>query len=569
MTLNGHRADRETLRRIQRHVGALFRSPHRSKASLLLVLLVGFLLAVNSLNVVNSYVGRDFISAIEHRDRHSFVLQAWLYIAVFAASTVVSVLYKFCEERLALLWRGWQTEQLLDHYLAHRAYFHMEQSGELQNPDQRIAEDVRNFTTSTLSFALMMLNAGFTVVAFSGVLLSISPRLFLVAVLYATAGSLIAVWVGRRLIGLNDRQLDCEADLRNELVQLRENAEAIAILHGESSVRQRLGQRLQQALANTRRMVAVNRNLGFFTNGYNYLIQIIPALLVAPMFLDGEVAFGVITQSAMAFSMLMGAFSLAVTQFTSISSYAAVTTRLAKLVEAIERAAEPPGTGIKLCEDDDHLMFQRLTLRMPEGRVLLRELDLTIPYGLRTLIASSSGHAKLALFKATAGLNVDGEGQIVRPESGTLLFVPDQPYLRKGKLRDLMVYGSTDPISDEAIHATLKLLNLDSMACSPAGLDVERDWTHVCGLSERARLVLARVLLARPRFVFLDRLSTALDPALAEHSLQLLTQMGISYIVLGRPGDALQLFDAVLNIERDASWTWTPLHEPVLGSAVG
>lgn len=557
MTLNGHRADRETLRRIIHHVRGFADSPHASTAFTLMFLLVLLLMTVNGLNVINSYVGRDFITAIENRHHADFIHKAWLYVAVFAASTVVLVLYRYCEERLALLWRSWMSRQLIERYLSKRAYFHMEQSGQLPNPDQRIAEDTRSFTTTTLSFALMTLNASFTVIAFSGVLWSISPRLFVVAVIYATAGSLITVWVGHRLIGLNDRQLDYEADFRNELIQLRENTEAIAVLHGEPSVRERLLERLDRALGNTRRMINVNRNLGFFTNGYNYLIQIIPALLVAPLFIDGDVEFGVITQSAMAFSTLMGAFSLAVTQFSSISSYAAVTARLAKLIDTIEHAAEPAQTALRLQEDNDHLQYRALDLRMPDGRVLVRKLDISIEYGLRTLVASPSGHAKLALFKSTAGLHVDGSGDIIRPKAGTMLFVPDQPYLRKGKLRDLMTYGTEQRVRDDDILSTLQLLKLDGLIKDFAdGLDTERDWGHSCGLSERARLVLARVLLARPRFVFLDRLSTALEPSVADKTLELLSRQGITYIVLGRPSDPTRLFDARLSIERDGSWRW-------------
>ena len=190
---------------------------------------------------------------------------------------------------------------------------------------------------------LMSLNAGFTVVAFAGVLWSINTLLFAVAVGYAALGSLVTVLLGRRLVWLNYNQFDKEANLRSDLIHVRQHAESVALLHREDRLWARLLRHVDVLTANFRRIIAVNRNLAFFTTGYNYMIQIIPALIIAPLFIRGEVQFGVITQSAMAFAQLLGAFSLIVTQFQSISSFAAVVARLSSLAEAIEGAqAGPP-----------------------------------------------------------------------------------------------------------------------------------------------------------------------------------------------------------------------------------
>ena len=272
------------------------------------------LLGINALNVVNSYVGRDFMTAIESRNTSAFLFQAALYIAVFAASTVAAVFARFSEERLALLWREWLTRRLVRFYLEGRSYYHLDTT----NPDQRIAEDVRAFTTTTISFVLMLLNGTITVLAFAGVLWSISPTLFIVAVLYAATGSFLTIYMGRPLVKLNYDQSDQEANLRAALVHVRENAESVALLRREGRLMSRIMRHVDGLTNNFRRIIAVNRNLSFFTTGYNYLIQIIPALIVAPLFIRGEVEFGVIPQSAMAFTQLLGAFSLIVTNFQSI-----------------------------------------------------------------------------------------------------------------------------------------------------------------------------------------------------------------------------------------------------------
>ena len=548
---------RETWRIFSRAVGTFRRSAQGRRGLLLFALLVAFLFGINGLNVMNSYVGRDFISAIEHKDRARFITQAWLFAGVFALSTLAAVMFRFVEERLGLLWRDWQTRQALDAYLDHRVYYHLEEGHLLENPDQRVAEDIKTFTTTTLSFVLMVLNGCFTVVAFSGVLWSISPRLFVVAVAYASLGTILTVLLGRRLVGLNNKQLDREADFRSELLHVRENAESVALLHREGRMRARLLRRLDDLVANFRRIVAVNRNVGFFTTGYNYMIQLIPALVVAPFFIRGDIAFGVVTQSAMAFAQLMGAFSLIVTQFQSISSYAAVIGRLGRMVEAIESARCVTAPPVRIVETPGRIVFENLTLHAQGGGCLLRDLNVTIEHGTRVLLTGKTGHAKVALFKATAGLNCDGSGVIHRPGADQMLFLPERPYLPKGTLRELLLRTTQNgAVGDGEIMEVLRLLKADSVVEQAGGLDVERDWNETLGLGEQAALAVARVLLAAPEFVFLDRMSVAMDTTHADQVLKLFTRKNITYLVLGKPEDQLGNFDAALTLAADGSWTW-------------
>src|SRR5262245_19648374 len=354
--------NRDTARRFVRAVTDLLTSEVRRRAVGLLVLLLLFALSVNGLNVVSSYVGRDFMTAISQRDMPGFVRLTLLYVGVFGATTVVAVFYRFCEERLGLLWRSWLTKRVTERYLERRTYLRLRESAEIDNPDQRIGEDVRAFTTTTLAFTLVLLNSLLAAVSFSGVLWTISPLLFGVAVGYAALGTVMTVVLGRPLVGLNYAQSGREADFRAALIHLRENAESIALSHHEGRLRARLLNRLDELVRNFRRITSVNRNLGFFTTGYNYLIQIIPTLIIAPYFIRGEVEFGVIIQSAIAFTQLLGAFSLIVNQFGSLSSFAAVIVRLSGLAEAVE-AMDVDRPRIEVVEDRDRIAFERLTLR--------------------------------------------------------------------------------------------------------------------------------------------------------------------------------------------------------------
>lgn len=332
--------NRQTVRRLIRAITRFLTSTVGGKARLLLFCLLLLMVCINGMNVANSYVGRWFMSAIESRDSAGFVRFAWLYVAVFAGSTMVGVLFRFTEERLGLLWRDYLTRRITGTYIDRRLYREREGVEALSNPDQRMTEDVRQLTTTTLSFVLMVLNGSMAVLSFSGVLWTISPSLFMVAVAYALAGSALTIWLGRPLIRLNYRQSDFEANFRSELIHVRDHREGIAPA-AEPGLKQALNARIDDVVGNVRRIIAVNRNLNFFTSGYNYLIQLIPVLFVAPMFIAGKVEFGVIGQAAMAFATLLGAFSLVITQFQAISSYASVVTRLSEFVEHAERAGQP------------------------------------------------------------------------------------------------------------------------------------------------------------------------------------------------------------------------------------
>jgi putative ATP-binding cassette transporter len=337
VTASKNSFSREVFRRILRTLGLFLKSPAGGKAKWLLACLFLLMFGINGMNVVNSFVGKHFMSAIESRDSAGFVRFAWLYVAVFAGSTLVGVMFRFTEERLGLLWRDFLTHRVVGLYIDRGVYLHMSREGTVSNPDQRISEDIRQLTTTTLSFMLMVLNGTMTVLSFSGVLWTISPKLFMVAVLYAVAGSALTIWLGRPLIRLNYRQADCEANFRSELIWTHENAEKIASEGTEVPTRERLLARVDDLVGNFRRIVSINRNLSFFTSGYNYLIQLIPVLIVAPLFIQRQVEFGVIGQSAMAFATLLGAFSLIITQFQAISAYASVVIRLGEFIESAER----------------------------------------------------------------------------------------------------------------------------------------------------------------------------------------------------------------------------------------
>jgi putative ATP-binding cassette transporter len=528
------------------------------RAAMLAGLLLALLLAINGLNVLNSYVARDFMTAIAERVWDAFLRLALLYAGVLALSTITAVIYRFCEERLGLLWRDWLTRGVVDFYLTNRRYQRFGLMEGVENPDQRITDDVRAFTTSTLSLFLIFLNGTFTLIAFSGVLWSISRPLFGAAVIYAACGSLLAIRFGRPLVQLNYDQSDKEATFRATLVHVRENAESIAILHREPNLDARLQKLFDAVTSNLRRIIAVNRNLGFFTTGYNFMLQLIPALLVAPLFIQGTVEFGVIPQASIAFAQVVGAFSVIVNQFPLLSSYGAVLARLSALIDAAETIdARPPG-GVTVADDAQRLAFEQLTLRTPrDGRPLVLALSMEVKPASRLLVAAP-GDATVSLLRIVAGLEETGEGRIVRPAGTGLVVLPDKPYLPPGTLREVLVgRNGASAVTEHDIHAALQAVTVQDIVDRAGGLDAECDWGDLLSLEEQRLVGIAWGLLAAPRFAVLERLQAGIGGDRAAQVLDALVSRGIGCVVLDHEEAERAHFDAVVEIAADGTWKVT------------
>jgi putative ATP-binding cassette transporter len=556
-------AGRHIIRQLIRAILTFLKSSVGGKAKLLAGSLLILMFSINGMNVLNSYVGRFFMSSIEKKDASGFVFYAWMYAGVFVASTLVAVLFRFAEERLGLLWRDYLTRRIVAAYIDHRIYLQFEHSGAVTNPDQRMTEDVRQLTTTTLSFVLMILNGTLTALSFSGVLWTISPKLFVIAVLYAGAGSVLTIWLGRPLVRLNYQQSDFEANFRSELIRVREHADGIALTGNEGRIRDRVISRIDGLVSNLKRIIAVNRNLNFFTGGYNYMIQLIPTLIVAPLFMSQGVEFGVIGQAGMAFATLLGAFSLVVTQFQAISSYASVVTRLGEFIAAYDRAAlKNKSSRIEHSTGADRFACSDLTLHASdkEDKVLVRNLNASFVSGKHVLVHGTNQAARIALFRAAAGIHDAGVGRIVRPPPEKLIFLPERPYLVPSTLRELFapVDGNRAPADDE-IAGVLREVGLEPVVQEQGGLDAARNWMEVLSLEEQQRLSVARAVLAKPDFAFLAHLDSALGDEEQERFLKLFAKQGITYVSFGDRAPDTSLYDARLELNDDGSWKWTEL----------
>jgi putative ATP-binding cassette transporter len=551
-----------------------FQSELRWCALGMLALIIALQLSVKGLDVFNALVSRDFFDALSDKKLNLFLRLAALYAGLFLVVTVVATFARFVEERLAVLWREWLTKRLIEKYLANRAYYRMQARGDIDNPDQRITEDVKAFTSQSLSFLVIFLNSVLTLFAFSGVLWSITPWLVLAAVGYAVVGTLVAILLGRKLVGLHIAEQKKEANLRYEFIRVREHAESVALLGGEAKEGARLCGRLMTALANMKQLIATSRNLKFFADGFDYMKQIIPVLIAAPLVLSGEVKIGTVYLAVTAFGHVLGAFAVIVSQFGPISTYAAVVSRLGAVCEAMEDEPEAPALapdgptpcpdrpypGIKILEDGGRIAYDGLTLRTPkDGRTLIKDLSLEVPEGRRLLVVGPNGVGRSSLIRATAGLWCNGAGTICRPPLGEVMFLPQRPYLVPGSLRDQLIYAATQTrITDDEIRDVLNLVKFEPVLERVGGLDVEHDWGKILSLSEQQQLALAELLLAEPRFAFLDEATSALNPSRAQAIYRALERTPITYVSVANDLNLIEFHDELLELSLSGSWRLAP-----------
>lgn len=550
---------RTTIGRLRKVIWELVKSEQGPKAVRLAVLILVILAAISALNVLNNYVNRDFMTAIEKRDLPEFFTKASIYCLIFFLLSCLASLSRFTEERLGILWREQLTWRFTEAYLNERTYYRLDSTADVPNPDQRITDDVKAFTTTTLSFLLLILNGTITAISFTGVLWTISPVLLGVAILYAVIGSVCTILLGKPLIRLNYHQLDHEANFRSDLIHVRENAESIALAHREGRFKTRLHGKLKALTGNFRHLIRVNRNLAFFTNNYNYFIQILPAIIIAPAFIRGEIEFGVIPQSTIAFATLLGAFSLIVTQFQSISAFTAVTARLQTLTEGIEKTKRHDPCGISIEESADRVEFRHVSLFSPDRtRTLVSNLSFAIQPGSRWLITSPEDAPKVALFRATAGVWNAAEGKILRPDLEEILFLPERPYLPPGTLRNtLLRSGAEKHVTDKEILNILGEVGLGEVVIRAGGLSAVKDWDDEFAIGEQHLFSVARLILAHPRFVFLDRPGSSLPKAQIALILDLFKKHHIACVLLSKNGEANLPYDRHLELHPGGNWTIT------------
>jgi putative ATP-binding cassette transporter len=525
----------------------------------LVALLVLLLLGRTQFNVIFNEQSGELTSALAARDSSRF----WHSMRIFGLALLVGVpvyaVYYYVRDRLGIAWRSWLTRHFLEEYFTGRAFYELNSNDGIDNPDQRIADDIRAFTQKSLTFLLEIASAVLTLIAFSGVLWAISKTLVAILVAYAVLGSILTFAVfGKPLIGLNFLQLRREADFRFGLIRVRENAEAIAFYGGEARESAQVIERFRALHENYNKLLKRTLGLNLFQYAYTFLTYALPSIIIAPRIISGELEVGRAVQAGGAFAAMLGALTVFVDNFESLSGFAAGIERLHAFKKALhEHGHRKPSEQEIGSAEGPTLALEAVTLKIPgQGRVLMSDLSLEVKSQEGLVIVGASGGGKSSLLRALAGLWRSGSGTIRRPKLGEMLFLPQRPYMISGTLRQQLLYPNVDAsVEDGELAAALERVNLASLVERCGGYDAELDFAKVLSIGEQQRLAVARVLLGRPKFAVLDEATSALDTENEAKLYAELRRTRATLISVTHHPALLKYHTHVLELGGDGTWT--------------
>lgn len=504
-----------------------------------------------------TYLTRDTANALVGKHLAQFHHVMLLTLAAAIVAVLAKVFREYLGGLLYIEWREWLTRYFVSQGFAERAFYRMGLLGKVDNPDQRISDDIGSFVEWTETFSLELIFAAAGVVTYFAILWSISASLAVFLIVYAFLGTYVSAIIGRRLIGLNYNQEKFQADFRFGLVQVRDHAEQIFMYDGRSQEAEQLRRRFSNVVNNFRRLVRWKRNLGFMTETYHGIAGLIPYVFLATAYVAGKIQFGLVVQAGTAFMALHAALSVIVTNFPKIAQYANVIVRLSEFLDE-SRAAREYETGkhdaIEV-EDGARVSIEHLTVITPrDEKTLISDLSADVSGLAPLLIQGPSGSGKTSLIRAMAGLWREGAGKVIRPALSEVMFLPQRPYMTLGSLRAQLMYPRASAASDDQLHQVLTTVSLSDLPKRFGGLDVEMHWADLLSPGEQQRLAFARLLLNHPRYAFLDEATSALDVQNEQLMYDLMNQRSIPYLSSGHRASLLKFHRNILQLLPDRGW---------------
>ena len=513
-----------------------WRSEERWSALGLLATILGLRFGLVGMSVVLSYWNRDFFNTLQEKNWEAFVALLFWYrqtdtgfmpgfCEVAALYIVVVIYFTYLSQWLQIRWRRWMTGQFLDQWLADRAYYRIaltqdpQQTG-TDNPDQRIAEDIRDFVENTLTLGISFIANIATLASFIGILwglsghtefygISIPGYMVWIALAYAILGTWLTHLVGRPLASLRFRQQRVEADFRYALVRFRENMEAVALYRGEGEEKAGFQYRFTALTGNWWAIMRQIKRLTALTAGYDQVASVFPIIVAAPRYFAGKMLLGGLTQTAGAFGRVQDALSWFISRYPDLAGWRAVVDRLTTFQNAIDDAHAQARSGFDMVPSPDgDLHLSNVTIALPNGTKLVEGAALTMTAGHSVVVTGRSGSGKSTLFRAIAGIWPFGHGRIAVPENA--FFLPQLPYIPLGSLRHVVTYPR--PAQDFPRTAIAQALTDAGLPGLVDQIDRDENWAARLSGGEKQRVALARALLVRPSWIFLDEATASLDP---------------------------------------------------------
>ena len=532
---------RSTLATVWQIAMPYFRSEDKWAGRGLLAAVVSIELAMVGNDVLLNQWRNRFYNALQEKDWDGFVREMIVFAVLATAVVVLSIYQLYLNQWLQIRWRRWMTTKYLGRWLHNANHYRMQLDGEaVDNPDQRISDDVKLFVERTLTIGVGLLSSIVTLASFVIILWGLSAAAplyafgsdfsipgYLVwgALIYAVFGTALTQWIGSPLVNLDFHQQRLEADFRFSLVRVRESSEQIALLQGEHAERERLSERFGRVVANWYGIMSRTKRLTAFTSTYSQAAVLFPFILAAPAYFANKILLGALLQTAEAFGKVQDALSFFVSVYRTMAEWRAVIARLDGFERAVASAeALPAGAGaISMAKPaSGEIGLQQLLLKLPNGTPLVAADDISLRAGERTLVTGPSGSGKSTLFRAIAGIWPFGTGSISIPANASLMMLPQRPYFPIGSLHAAIAYpGEADSFGPDRVKEVLGEVGLPQLA---SRLEEEAHWNRMLSLGEQQRLGLARALLHSPKYLFLDEATASLDEPSEAALYRLLTE---------------------------------------------
>lgn len=563
--------DKKLYQMAWRLMSSYWHSQEKWKARGLLAGVIALTLGQVYMLVLLNGWNNDFYNALQQRAFESF----WPLIGQFACFAFLHIIFAvyaiYVRQILEIKWRNWMTDKYLDRWLGHQTYYRLQVAGQddMDNPDQRIADDINSFVNLTLGLFVGVIKQATSLVAFvvilwnlSGYLdiplgdtvLSVPGYMVFVTLIYSVVGTWLAHKVGRKLIRLNYDQQRFEADFRFSMVRVRENSESVAFYGGEKPEMQNFRERFALVIGNFWGLMKRTKLLNFYVNGYAQIAIIVPVLMCAPQYFNGTMQLGGFMQTISAFGRVQDALSYFVESYDSIAQYVAVIRRLGGFAGHMEEAEALTLSFDFTRNTSNALQLWQMDIALPDGRQLAEKLSIAVPAGKRLLISGGSGAGKSTLLRAIAGIWPYGTGEISLPTGWRTMFLPQRPYLPLGSLRRAIYYPQPVPENaDDNLAGLLERFGLQKLA---GQLDAVDDWSRILSLGEQQRLAFIRILLLRPDIVFLDESTSALDEPREAQAYEILHQMlpQMAVVSVGHRSSLLNCHDKQLVLAGDGYW---------------
>ena len=560
-----------------RLMSAYWHSKEKWKAGGLLAGVIALSLGQVYMLVLLNGWNNDFYNALQERTFDlfwpligQFTLIAFLYI-------IMAVYAIYVKQILEIKWRTWMTEKYLARWLAHQTYYRLQVAGrdDMDNPDQRISDDISSFVNLSLSLFVGILKQATSLAAFVFILwnlsgsldipvgdavLSVPGYMVFVTLFYSLAGTWLAHKVGYRLIRLNYDQQRFEADFRFSMVRLRENSESVAFYGGELPELKNFHARFGMVIGNFWGLMKRTKLLNFYVNGYAQIAIIVPILMCAPQYFTGAMQLGGFMQTISAFGRVQDALSYFVESYDSIAQYVAVIRRLGGFAGHMEEAEALTSEFVFSRNYTNAMQLWQMDIALPDGRTLAEKMSIAVPAGKRLLISGASGSGKSTLLRAVAGIWPYGRGEVSLPTGWRTMFLPQRPYLPLGTLRQAVYYPQ--PVPEGAQDDLSGFLERFGLQKLKDRLDAVDDWSRILSLGEQQRLAFIRILLLRPDIVFLDESTSALDEAREAQAYEILGQLlpQMAVVSVGHRSSLLSCHDKQLVLAGDGYWKLEDIH---------